>query len=78
MKTKYTTSDYTKLDGSYQLCLPLSFDKIIPSDDSVRLLSHILEGLDYTNLFKAYSVKGRKPAIDPRIMFKIIAYAYKN
>ena len=78
MKTKYTTSDYTKLDGSYQLCLPLSFDKIIPSDDSVRLLSHILEGLDYTNLFKAYSVKGRKPAIDPRIMFKIIAYAYMN
>ena len=73
-----TNKNYTKLDGSYQLSLPLSFDAVIPNDDSVRLLSHILEGLDYSKLYMAYSKRGRKPAVEPRIMFKIIAYAYMN
>ncbi len=54
------------------------FDAIIPDDDSVTLLSHILEGLDYTKLYMAFSPRGRKPAVEPRIMFKIIAYAYMN
>lgn len=73
-----TNKDYTKLDGSYQLSLPLSFEPNISIDDSVRLLSHILEGLDYSKLYMAYSPRGRKPAVEPRIMFKIIAYAYMN
>lgn len=51
---------------------------LIPEDDSVRLLSHILEGFNYTKLYKAYSSTGRKPAVDPKIMFKVITYAYSN
>ncbi|MEG1255704.1 transposase [Clostridium sp.] len=47
-------------------------------DDSVRLLSHTLEGLDYTKLYMAYSPRDRKTVVEPKIMFKIIAYAYMN
>lgn len=49
-----------------------------PDDDSVRLLSHELEELDYTLLYKAYSSKGRNPAVDPKTMFKILTYAYSQ
>jgi len=77
-KKTITNKNYTKSSGDYQLCLPLDYNRIIPENDSVRLLSHILEGLDYTKLYMAYSKRGRKPAVEPRIMFKIIAYAYMN
>lgn len=77
-KTKLTCKNYTELNGFYQLKLPLEFEMLIPSDDSVRLHSHLLEGLDYTKLYQAYSSKGRKPAVEPKIMFKIITYAYMN
>ena len=70
--------NYTKFGEYYQLVLPLNFEKVIPEDDSVRLLSHELEELDYTLLYQAYSAKGRNPAVDPRIMFKILVYAYSQ
>ena len=58
--------------------MPLSLEGLVPDDDSVRLLSHELEELDYTLLYKAYSSKGRNPAIDPKTMFKILTYAYSQ
>lgn len=76
--TKYTTKDYTELGGTYQLVLPLSLEGLIPEDDSVRLLSHELEDLDYSLLYQAYSAKGRNPAVDPKTMFKILTYAYSQ
>jgi len=51
---------------------------LIPVDDSVRLLSQTLEGLNYSKLYQAYSIKGRKPAVDPKVMFKVLTYAYMN
>ena len=42
------------------------------------MLSHILEELDYTKLYKAYSTKGRNPAVDPKTMFKVLTYAYSQ
>ncbi len=51
---------------------------LISVDDSVRLLSQKLEGLNYSKLYEAYSVKGRKPADDPKIIFKVLTYTYMN
>ena len=76
--TKLHTKNYTELKASYQLVLPFNFDVLIPEDDSVRLLSHILEGLNYQALYQAYSSTGRKPAVEPKILFKVLAYAYMN
>lgn len=75
---KLTTKDYTEFEPVYQLKLPLELETLIPVDDSVRLLSKVLEGLDYTKLYQAYSIKGRKPSVDPKIMFKVLTYAYMN
>ncbi|MGL5086418.1 MAG: IS1182 family transposase [Clostridium sp.] len=77
-KQKVYYKNYTEFNDSYQLVLSLDLECLIPEDDSVRLLSHVLEGLDYTKLYKAYSSVGRKPAVDPKIMFKILTYAYSQ
>lgn len=76
-KLKYQRN-YTGFTEVYQLKLPLEIGGLIPDDDSVRLLSRELEELDYTNLLKAYSTKGRNPAVDPKTMFKILTYAYSQ
>ncbi|OOP75170.1 hypothetical protein CBEIBR21_03095 [Clostridium beijerinckii] len=76
LKTKLHNKDYTEINDNFQLILPLNLENLIPSDDSVLLLSHVLEGVDYTKLYKAYSFVGRKSAVEPKIMFKIISYAY--
>ena len=76
-KIKYH-KNYTELGQIYQLVLPLSLEGLVPDDDSVRLLSHELEELDYTLLYQAYSAKGRNPAVDPKTMFKILTYAYSQ
>ena len=51
---------------------------LILEGESVRLLNHELEELDYTLLYQAYSAKGGNPAVDPKTMFKILTYAYSQ
>lgn len=74
---KYT-KNYTELGEPYQLILPLSLEGLVPEDESVRLLNHELEELDYTLLYQAYSAKGKNPAVDPKTMLKILTYAYSQ
>ena len=78
--TKYIKyhKNYTEFGEPYQLVLPLNLEGLVPDDDSVRLLSHELEDLDYSLLYQAYSAKGRNPAVDPKTMFKILTYAYSQ
>ena len=42
------------------------------------MLFKVTEGLDYSKLYETYSTKGRNPAIEPAILFRIIIYAYMN
>jgi len=58
--------------------MPINVGMLIPEDDSVRLLSQIVEELDLTDLMLAYSPQGRNPAVPPRTMLKILLYAYMN
>lgn len=59
--------------------MPLNLEGLVPNDDSVRLLSHELEDLNYSLLYQAYSAKGRNQAVmDPKTMFKILTYAYSQ
>lgn len=78
LATKLHNKNYTEFNGCYQLVLPLNFEMLIPADDSVRLLSHTLEGLNYEKLYRAYSSNGRKPAVEPEILYKVLTYAYMN
>jgi len=77
-KTKLTQKNYNNNYEKYQLIFPLETGILIPEDDSVRLLSQIMEELDYTMLMRAYSPKGRNPEVSPKILFKILVYAYMN
>jgi transposase len=70
--------DYTKNSGTVQLVLPIATEILIPANDSVRLLSQLLEELDYTKLYRAYSHRGRNPAVSPKNLFKVLVYGYMS
>lgn len=74
-KTKIQV-DYTTKTKYFQLFLPINFEMNIPADDSVRLLSNVLEELDYTELYRAYSRKEKNNAVSPKNLFKVLVYAY--
>lgn len=67
--------DYTQNSNGYQLKLPLNIETIIPKDDSVRLLSQFVEGLDLTDLYSTYE---RINSVSPRTLLKIVLYSYMN
>ena len=69
--------DYTQNRGGYQLAIPANVEVLIPSDDSVRLLSQVLEGLDYRQLEMAAFYKRRKGPSRQQL-FKVIVYGYMN
>ena len=69
--------DYTRLREFYQLKLPLNIDYMIPSTDSVRLLSQFVEEMDLSELYKTYS-RVRENQASPRKLLKIMLYAYMN
>ena len=59
-----------------QLLIDESFaEKIIPADDSVRLLDEIVEEMDLSPLHRAYERHGRHPATAPSTMLKVLLYA---
>lgn len=70
--------NYNARQKNYQLVLPTNYEVIIPEDDSVRLLSQILEEMDYSELCKDYSSEGRNPATESKILFKIMVYTYMD
>ena len=78
LKPNITQKNYTINKSIRQLKLPIDVDVIIPENDSVRLLSNVLEELDYSGLMQEYSHLGRKPKPHPTVMFKIVVYASAN
>ena len=78
LNKEITHKNYTNNCEVYQLVFPMETGILIPEDDSVRLLSQIMEELNYTKLNKAYSSQGRNPVVEPKILFKILGYAYMN
>lgn len=52
----------------------MNLEIIIPSDEPVRLLSAVLEELDYRKLTATYSYLGRIE-YSPRLLFKVVLYA---
>jgi transposase len=50
-------------------------EKVIPAEDSVRLLEKMMEEMEYTPLMRAYKRTGRRPATNPVTLLKIVVYA---
>lgn len=55
----------------------MDIGEIIPADDSVRLLSAVMERLDFSKLYAAYSRMGRIER-SPKRLFKVVVYGYMN
>lgn len=66
--------DYSKYPNVYQLRITSEMDILVQANDSVRLLNEILDGLNYKELYAAYSKEGRNPKTDPKTMFKVLVY----
>ncbi len=49
---------------------------MIPENAPVRLVSAVLEELNYEKLYRAYSPRGRKSAADPQVLFEVLVYGY--
>ena len=60
-----------------QLVFAINSEILLPENAPVRLTSAQLEELNYNKLYSAYSEYGRKPAVDPRVMFKVMVYGYQ-
>ena len=74
MKQNLTGTHYRTLTRNVQLLIDESFaEKIIPADDSVRLLDKIVEEMDLSPLHRAYERHGRRPATAPSTMLKVFA-----
>ena len=78
MPTQIIQKNYTMKSQKEQLVLPLNLGLIITDDDSVRLLSQVMEDLNYVKLMQAYSPIGRNPVVYPPTLFKILVYAYSQ
>lgn len=68
----------TEKERNGQLVLALNSELLLPENAPVRLTSVQLEELDYEKLYRAYSSRGRKSKIDPRVMFKVMVYGYQG
>jgi len=78
MENNQTTRvNYTPEGYGYQLCLPIKIEMLIPADDSVRLLSMLMERMDYSKLYRAYERLGRT-GTNPKNLFKVLVYGYMS
>jgi transposase len=76
MKNKKHRVNYGTEKRNVQLKIDeMVAEKIIPADDSVRLLDELIEEMDYAPLMRAYKRTGRRPATNPVTMLKIMVYA---
>ena len=59
------------------MVLAINSEFSLPENAPVRLTSAQLEELDYEKLYRACSARGRKSKVDPRVLFKVMAYGYQ-
>ena len=77
MKKNQKQSQCSVNERNGQLVFALNNEILLPENAPVRLTSAQLEELDYRKLYRAYSAKGRKSKVDPRVLFKVMAYGYQ-
>ena len=77
MRNKTPQDQFKVCDRNGQLVLAINNEILWPENARVRLTSAQLEDLDYTKLYRAYSARGRKSKVDPRVLFKVMVYGYQ-
>ena len=75
MQENYKQVDYTLYEAERQVKLPMETEIYIAADDSVRLVSAVVERMDNKKIERSYSRDGRNE-YPPRILLKVMIYAY--
>ena len=75
MKTNMPQTDYTAMTNGFQLVMPLDCEVNIEKNAPVRLLNAVMERMDYSKLYAAYSRLGRIEH-SPKVLLKIMVYGY--
>ena len=61
-----------------QLRMQFDVGTYIPEDSKVRLVCKIVEEMKLDSVLSTYSILGRKPAVDPVTMLKILLFCYSE
>ena len=77
MKKHQQQDQCTVKERHGQLVFAINSEILLPENAPVRLTSAQLEELNYEKLYGAYSARGRKSKVDPRVMFKVMVYGYQ-
>lgn len=78
MKNNITYTNFNQNSRSLQLKMQFDVATIIPKDSKVRLVCKIVEEMNLDSILSTYSVKGRKPAVDPIVLLKILLFCYSE
>ncbi|MED9820407.1 MAG: hypothetical protein U0J65_00040 [Christensenellales bacterium] len=77
MKTLKPQTDYTAMTNGFQLVMPPDCEVKIAKNAPVRLLNAVMERMDYSKLYAAYSRLGRIE-YSPKILLKIMVYVKQD
>lgn len=78
MKKNLTYINFTQNSHTLQLKMQFDVETIIPKDSKVRLVCKIVEEMNIDSILSTYSTLGRKPAVDPIILLKILLFCYSE
>lgn len=78
INNKYPQVEFNLNGGNIQLKMNLNTEIYVEDDVKLRLVQNIIERLDLEELKKLYSKDGRKPAVDPITLLKILIYSYSD
>lgn len=73
-----THINFTQNHHALQLKMQFDVATIIPKDSKVRLVCKIVEEMNLSSILCTYSTLGRKPAVDPIILLKILLFCYSE
>ena len=73
-----THLNFTRKIHPLQLKMQFDVETYFPMDSKVKLVCKIIEEMNLEFLLSTYSVKGRKPVVEPLTMLKIMLFCYSE
>lgn len=74
---KKTQVKFKPYQQNQLMAFPMTFDEKIPANHVVRVVNHVIDAIDINPLIKKYKAAGCS-SYHPRMLLKIIVYAYLN
>ncbi len=78
MTNNLTHINFTQNHHTLQLKMQFDVETYIPRDSKVRLVCNIVEEMNLSSILCTYSTLGRKPAVDPIILLKVLLFCYSE